>query len=89
LLVAGDVFITGESIFKLVEPVKPVAGAYPQVMATILKHTTDVVIAEGIYIGRIVFKYGDLVAIIPVKPVAGAKPDKTPIVLVNGFNGAV
>jgi hypothetical protein len=88
-VVSGDMFVADKIIFLRVETVETVDGTHPELLVAIFVDTTDIVIADAAAVMGVESVYDHLVSVETVEPVPGADPDKSPFILVNGFNGAV
>ena len=83
------VFITGKGVGSRLKTIEPIVGANPKYVVGIFHDAADIVITDAIAIPHIIAVDRDLVAVVPVEAIAGAQPDKSSLVLEDGFNGAV
>ena len=68
----------------LVQPAAP--GADPKTAIRIFEKGRDIVVADGIWIMRVMPVMGKSIAIVSVQPILRADPDITLVVLQNGGN---
>lgn len=94
-IVAKAVFLlvgvleTGKTIEPRVIAVQPIDGTHPKLPLAVLINTRNVAVAEAIRIFWRVFVHGHLVSVVTVQAVTSAQPHEAPMVLMDGFDGAV
>ncbi len=69
--------------------IQTVQRANPESMLAVLINTGHVTVTQAVRVFRVVFVYRHLIPVVTIQAVPSAQPHEAPMILVDGFNGAV